>query len=208
MIPLKDRHFLDHDAGINVDSHNLILNDDEILDARNVYTHGGAFYSRKGFRQLGQSFANDLHTTFPYKNSDGASYLLGVDSVGNLKALLSPPKKLFTVGETGTGGNFVTGETYRFAITFVDFDLRESPFSEIIEFTPENDATSLDLSSIPVGPPNIFYKKIYRTLGNGGVFYGSDTTRIGNDVTTYTDNRDDATVGALTPRQPLGRLPA
>lgn len=202
MIEYRSKDYLTHSGGINQDDHNLICGDNELLDARNFSASGGALVKRRGFKQLGQAFTGNLVSVFNYKNDVGASYLLGASDTGEFKALLEAPKKSFTAGETGAGANFEVGKIYKFAITYVDFDLRESPFGEIIEYTPSAAATSIDLSVIPVGPTNILYKKIYRTKGDGGVFYGSTATRIANTTTTYTDNRDDATIGALTSRNP------
>ena len=160
---LDTKHFLDHEGGVNQFEQDILLEDGEFVDSRNIYTEGGALYSRNGFRKIGQAFGENIETLFPYKNSDGASYILAVGASGACKRMLMPPNKLFTVTQGAAGAVFTSGATYKYAITYVDTDGVESPLSKIIDVTPTAGSATIELTNIPVGSPNVWYKKIYRS---------------------------------------------
>jgi len=133
-----ERDFLDFSGGINKYDSDLLLNDNEVQDGRNVYSDGRALQKRRGFRQLCAGGSADVKTVYPYNNSYGASYLLKVNASGEFYTIMAPPKGTFDIDTDSLGSDFhdphVTGNIYHYFIRYVDFDGRRSLPSEITTF--------------------------------------------------------------------------
>ena len=212
-----EKDFLDFGGGINQYDSDLLLKDNECQDARNVYSDGRALYKRRGFREFGtEDTSYNVITTFPYKNSQGASYLLKVHSDGSLYTILAPPEGSFDIDESTSASDandpHTNGETYHYFIRYVDYDGRKSLPSKINSFTVSDGTKAIDLTSLPIGADNIWYKEIFRSnhgeydfhnvVANNGVT-GGTWASIPNNTTSFLDEygtwdyTDDATNGQL-----------
>ena len=117
-----------------------------------------------------------------YNRSDGSIRKWGMD----------PPTGTCTAADSGEAGN--PNGTYTYKVTFAtnNNESPPSPASESVTVTSK----SITLTFIPVSSdPQVLYRNIYRK-GGGASVYNYITTIENNYVTTYTDNTDDANVGA------------
>lgn len=94
---------------------------------------------------------------------------------GSSVATVTPSAPTAANSATG-GGGLTVGATYRLAIAFYGATIGESPLSElsnaIVAVTDGAGGSRLvDLSNIALGPTGTTERRIYRTLGNGSIFY-------------------------------------
>lgn len=120
-----------------------------------------------------------------------STYSIGT-AVKARNAGVDPPATACKAAEGGSTG--ISG-TFKYKITFVNRDGYESnpsAASDAVTVTSKN----VSLTDIPTGDSTIAERKIYRTKGNGAVFYYVATLED-NTTTTYSDTTADTGLSSL-----------
>lgn len=93
----------------------------------------------------------------------------------------------------GTDGALDTTAEYKYKITYLYYGYEESSGSASVDTTLIDANDEIDLSSIPLGDARVTARKIYRTEGDGAVYYLL-TTLSDNTDTTYEDKTADTSL--------------
>lgn len=150
------------------------------------------------------AFLSADSASFRTKFGRGVSDLAGqtLDIGGHMK--FSPVTQVSTTGMTvapaGAGAGNLNNGVYSYQIVYVTADGETGADTYYTNQGTIVDKTTdgkMLLSNIPVNPdPRVTNKKIYRSVVNGGIYFGYYIDTITNTTTTYTDNIADTTVGS------------
>lgn len=140
-------------------------------------------------------------------------YWLGNVVTGLGKSVNTPAHLPMTLTKADHGSAAIADGTYRYAMSFVDNQDRESELSSYVEITLDKNEpyawtqgeTQVTVATLPrarIGAggydTDIVHRRLYRTkVGDTGVYYYVDD--INKDDTTYVDDTPDGSLGAVYP---------
>jgi hypothetical protein len=201
------------DMGFNF-SNNLILNVDNFIDSDGhhpgTYT-GNVFYNIANGPILGgygihmpTHVHGNILVNAPYNpalvNEYSQSVFITEDGGANFQdnlvfydLAMSAPAAL-TATASGTAGN--PNGTYTYKVTFLGTYSETEGGTASASVSPAS--KQVNLTNIPLGPVGCWGRRIYR-IANGGSTHKLVATLPDNTATTYTDNLDDASLGANCP---------
>jgi len=139
------------------------------------------------YRHLNYDVKNDIRE---YLYSDFESTFTGEMRI-ELESISAP-----TVALSSSAGNVDNGE-YRYKISYVK-PIGEIPVgreSDVVTVVDNTSAGQIEITEIPTGGSDVTARKIYRQQ-NGSGDYLLVATISDNTTTTYTDNIDQASLGA------------
>ena len=103
---------------------------------------------------------------------DGKRFVYYNGSTVQQVAQTSAPSTTPSIQKGGELKTFSSGK-YKFAVSFVNEVMGESPLSDDVEVTvdEEDEVTHFEWSDIPTGPSGTTARRLYRTRADGEVFY-------------------------------------
>jgi hypothetical protein len=108
------------------------------------------------------------------------------------------PVLLPTLALSGTGAGNVNNGTHWYGVTFVTAYGETTATATPPNIAVANNAVNgkVQVTNIPIGPPGVTQRKLYRLGPTTGGVYKLVTTLADNTTTSYLDNAADASLGA------------